>query len=176
MNHQPFETWLLHEVALDAQQQRELDSHLRSCAYCAALVKTARVLRSAKLAVPAPGFATRFQARLAAEKAAERRRRILGSVFFALGGMLLLGWLASPYLAGFLQSPASWIAALVETAVFFLTTLQAGAEAGRVIFDVLGRLLPPFGWMVIVSGVAGVSLLWSVSIWRFAFRSAPQGV
>jgi hypothetical protein len=129
-----------------------------------------------KLAVPAPGFATRFQARLAAEKTAERRRRILGSIFFALGGMLLLGWLASPYLAGFFQSPASWIAALVEMAVFILTTLQASVEAGKVILDVLGRLLPPFGWMVIVSGVAGISLLWSVSIWRFAFRSVPQGV
>lgn len=176
MNHQPFETWLLNEVALDAQQQRELDSHLRSCAYCAALVKTARVLRSVKMAVPAQGFATRFQTRLAAEKAADRRRRILGSIFFALGGMLLLGWLASPYLAGFFQSPANWIAALVQMGVFILTTLQAGAEAGVVILNVLGRLLPPLGWMVIVSGVAGVSLLWSVSIWRFAFRGAPQGV
>ena len=176
MNHQPFETWLLNEVALDAQQQRELDSHLRACAYCAALVKTARVLRSVKMAVPAQGFATRFQTRLAAEKAADRRRRILGSIFFALGGMLLLGWLASPYLAGFFQAPANWIAALVQMGVFILTTLQAGAEAGVVILNVLGRLLPPFGWMVIVSGVAGVSLLWSVSIWRFAFRGAPQGV
>jgi hypothetical protein len=174
MNHRPFEEWLLNELELDTQQQRELDLHLRSCAYCAALVKTDKVLRSMKVAVPAPGFAVRFANRLAVEKAADRRRRILGAIFFMVGGLVLMGWMAFPYLAGFLQSPASWIAALVEMGVFLWTTAQASAEAGAVILEVLGSFVPPFGWMVILSGFAGVGLLWSVSIWRFV--RAPQGV
>ncbi len=174
MNHQPFESWLLNEAALNAQQQRELDSHLRSCAYCAALTKTEKVLRGMKMALPAPGFASRFQTRLMVEKAADRQRKFLGSIFFTISGLALMLWLASPYLAVFFASPASWIAALVEVGVFLVTTLQASVEAGAVIFDVMGRFMPPFAWMVLVSSIAGVSLLWSVSIWRFV--RVPQGV
>jgi hypothetical protein len=174
MNHQPFESWLLNEDTLDGQQQRELDSHLRSCASCAALVKTERVLRGVKLALPAAGFVQRFQTRLAVEKAVDRRRKFLGSIFFTIGGLALMFWLASPYLAGFVASPASWIAALVSVGVFIVTTLQATVEAGAVIFNVISRFMPPFAWMVLISSMAGVSLLWSVSIWRFV--RAPQGV
>lgn len=174
MNHQPFETWLLNADTLTAQQQRELDSHVRSCVYCAALVKTEKVLRGMKMAVPSSGFVTRFQVRLAAEKTVERKRKILGSILFVVGGLALIGWLILPYVDGFFASPAGWIAALVEWGIFFLTTLQASLEAGLVIFDVLARFVPPFAWMVILSGVAGVSLLWSVSIWRFV--RVPQGV
>ena len=57
-------------------------------------------------------------------------------------------------------SPAEWITALVEWGLFFMTTLLAALEAGVVILGVAGRVLPPFAWMVIVSGVAGVGLLW----------------
>jgi len=174
MNHQPFENWLLNYTSISPEQKRDLDSHVRTCAYCAALVKTDKVLRTLKMASPASGFVTRFQVRLAAQKAVDRRRRIVGSIMFTLGGLALMGWVASPYLATFFASPATWIAALVEFAVFLVTTFQAAAQAGIVILDVLQGFLPPFAWMVMLSTIAGVSLLWSVSIWRFV--RVPQGV
>lgn len=176
MNHQPFEEWLLNNTTITREQKRELDAHVRTCAYCAALMKTDKVLRDLRLAAPASGFLSRFEARLAARKAEERKRKLFGLIFFALAGSALLIWAASPYFAGFFASPAGWISALVEWGMFLLTTLIASAQAGAVILDVLTRLLPPFAWLVLVSGAAGVSLFWSISIWRFSQRGVPQGV
>lgn len=174
MNHRPFEEWLLENTPLNIEQKRELELHVRTCAYCAALMKTDKVLRDLRMASPAGGFAARFEARLAAHKAVDRKRRLLGFVLFTLAGAGLLLWLALPYLSGFLASPAGWIIALVEWGIFLMTTLLASLQAGAVILDVLGGFLPPFAWMVLVSGAAGISLLWSISIWRFV--RVPQGV
>ena len=174
MNHQPFEEWLLSHTQLDPGQTRELESHVRTCPHCAALLKTGKVLRDLRMASPASGFVARFETRLAAYQAAERQRRLLGLIFFVLSGVTLLLWAVAPILSGFLISPAGWITALVEWGLFVMTTLLASLQAGAVILDVLGGFLPPFAWMVLVSGAAGVSLLWSISIWRF-FR-VPQGV
>jgi len=174
MNHQPFEEWLLNDMPLTPEQKRQLDSHMRVCTYCAALVKTEKVMRAVRRVSPAPGFVTRFQVRLAAQKAADRRRRLIGGILFTLGGMLLLTLISLPYLATFFASPAEWITALVQWGVYLFTTLQAATEAGVVILEVLGELLPPFAWMVLISALGGLSLLWSVSIWRFV--RVPQGV
>jgi hypothetical protein len=79
-------------------------------------------------------------------------------------------------LAAFLSFPATWIAALIDWGIFVMTTLRALAQASSVIVDVIPGFLSPFGWMVLVSAGAGISLLWSVSIWRFAQGGVPRGV
>lgn len=174
MNHQPFEDWLLNDMPITHEQKRELDLHVRTCAYCSSLVETGLALKSVKKASPQAGFTTRFQARLAERKLAERRRRIWGTVLFTLGGLAMLLWITSPYLASFVAAPATWISAMVEWVVFVLTTIQALAQAGSVFLRIIPDFLSPFAWMVILSAVAGVSLLWSVSIWRFV--RVPRGV
>jgi hypothetical protein len=174
MNHQPFEEWLLNEINLIPDQKRELDLHLRSCAHCAAISETGKVLNSAKMVLPPAGFTVRFQARLAERKLAERRRKIIGTILFTMGGLGFLLWLASPSLLRFLSSPEVWIATLVELGIFFMTTLQALSQAGSVLLRVIPDFVPPFAWIVLVSAFAGISLLWSVSIWRFV--RVPRGV
>jgi hypothetical protein len=174
MNHQPFEDWLLNDMPITNEQKRDLDQHMRTCTYCSAIVETGIALKSVKKVSPQAGFTTRFQARLAERKLAERRRRIWGAVLFTFGGLAMLMWLASPYLASFFSAPATWIAALVEWVVFVITTFQALAQAGSVFLQIIPDFLSPFAWMVILSAVAGVSLLWSVSIWRFV--RVPRGV
>ena len=174
MNHQPFEEWLLNEQLIDPRQKLELDAHLRVCSYCSALAETGKALRMVKMISPATGFSARFQARLAAQKAADLRRKRWGALLFTFGGLVMLMWLAGPYLASFFAAPATWIAALVERGVFILTTLHAVAEAGSVIVRMLPGFLTPFVFMVLVSALAGIGLLWSVSIWRFV--RVPQGV
>ena len=174
MNHQPFEEWILNHTPIDPDQKRMLDSHVRNCSYCSALLKTGKLFRDVRMASPVTGFVTRFEARLAEQKSVEFKRKILGSVFFALGGILLFSLIAQPFLEELFDSPAGWITALVNWAVFLLTTLLATLQAGAVILDVLGRMIPPFAWMIMVSGMAGISLLWSVSIWRFV--RLPRGV
>ena len=176
MNHQPFEDWLLKEKPLDPKQKLELDIHLRTCGYCSALVETGKALRTVKMVSPAAGFTARFQTRLTAQRAADRRRRLWGSILFTLGGIALLMWLVGPYLDSFLASPATWIAALIDWFVFIFTTLQAVAQAGSVFLDVIPGFLPPFAWMVLLSAIAGFSLLWFVSLWRFTQQRVPRGV
>ena len=173
MNHQPFEDWLLNDMPITHEQKRELDLHVRTCAYCSSLAETGLALKSVKKVAPQSGFTTRFQARLAQRKLAERRRRIWGTLLFTAGGLAILMWLMSPYLASFIAAPATWIAALVEWVVFVLTTIQALAQAGSVFLRIIPDFLSPLAWMVILSAVAGVSLLWSVSIWRFV--RVPRG-
>ena len=75
MNHQPFEEWLLNEKLISPKERLDLDAHLRICSYCSALAETGKALRTVKRVAPAAGFSTRFQARLAMQKAADRRRK-----------------------------------------------------------------------------------------------------
>ena len=174
MNHQPFEEWLLNEKLISPRERLDLDAHLRICSYCSALVETGKALRTVKKVSPTAGFSTRFQARLALQKAAERRRKRWGSILFTFGGLVMLVWLLGPYLASFLAAPATWIAAVVEWAIFVITTVQAMAQAGSVLLHMLPGFFTPFAFMVLISAFAGVGLLWSVSIWRFV--RVPRGV
>ena len=174
MNHRPFEDWLLNDMPITPEQKRELDAHLRTCTYCTALVETGMALKTVKKASPQPGFTARFESRLAARKAADRRRRYLGSILFTAGGFALLIWLASPYLSRFFSAPASWISVVVNWIVFLVTTVQALGQAGSVFIKVIPDFLSPFALMILLSAVAGISLLWTISIWRFV--RAPRGV
>ncbi len=174
MNHRPFEDWLLDDQLLDPAQKRELDAHLHTCNACSAIAESNLALRSARVVGPAPGFTARFQERLVLARRAQRRRTLLGTLFFSLGGMLLLAFLAGPTLVSLLGSPAEWISAMVQALLFIYTTIMAVAEAGSVIFRVLPGFIPPFVWLVLLSTLSGLGLLWSVSIWRLMRR--PQGV
>jgi hypothetical protein len=176
VNHLPFENWLLNDMPISPEQQRELDAHVRNCSYCSALAETGRLLNTKKMAVPATGFTMRFQSRLAARKIEERRRKLLGGLLFVLGGSALVMWLTAPYVLTFLAAPSTWISVVVSWFIYLETTLVALANAGFVIFTIIPRFMPPFAWMILISAFAGVSLLWSVSIWRFAQRGATQGV
>src|SRR5512147_2388548 len=151
MNHQPFEDWLLADKPMNSKQKLELDAHLRVCSYCAALAETGRALRSVKTVSPVAGFTARFQVRLAAQKAADRRRRWWGSVLFTFGGLIVLMWLAAPYLLAFFASPATRITSLIGWGVFLITTLQALFRASTVFLEVIPGFLPPFAWMVLIS-------------------------
>jgi hypothetical protein len=167
MNHRPFEDWLLNDMPITPEQKRELDIHLRDCSYCTALVETGMALKTVKKASPQAGFTSRFEARLTARKAANRRRRYLGSILFTAGGFALLIWLASPYMLSFFSAPATWISVIVNWLVFLFTTVQALGQAGSVLLKVVPDFISPFAWMVLLSALAGISLLWTISIWRF---------
>lgn len=174
MNHQPFEEWLLNDKNLTPAEKRELDLHLRTCVHCTALSATGLALRSANVVAPASGFAVRFQQRLAAQKIADRRRRLWGTIVLVLGGAILLAWFAAPYLAAVITSPVDWITAMVGYFLFFASSLQALTEAASVLFRILPDFVPPYMWMVFVSALAGLGLLWTISIWQFS--RTPQGV
>ena len=174
MNHRPFEEWLLDDQLLDLKQKRELDAHLRTCDACSAIAESNLALRSARIVGPASGFSARFQERLVIARRAQRRRTLLGIMFFSFGGLVLLSFLAGPTLLSLIGSPAEWISAMVRAALFLYTTTLAMLEASSILFRVLPGFVPPFAWLVLFSTLSGLSLLWSVSIWRLMRR--PQGV
>lgn len=174
MNHQPFEDWLLNDKLINPKEKLELDAHLRTCSDCSALAETGKALRVVKKVSPAAGFSARFQARLAMQKAAERRRKLWGTALFTFGGVAILMSIAAPYVISFFASPAAWITSLIEWGVFVVTTLWAMAQAGSVLMDVIPSFIPAFVWMFVVSALAGLGLLWSISIWRFV--RVPRGV
>jgi len=166
MNHRPFEDWLLDDRFLAPEQKRELDIHLRTCESCKAIAESNLALHSAQVIAPAPGFSARWQERLVVARQAQRRRTMIGTLFFSISGLLLLALLTGPTIASLIGSPAEWVSALVRTGLFTYTLLMASLEAGSVLLRVMPDLVPPFGWLVIVSALAGISLLWAASIWR----------
>jgi hypothetical protein len=174
MNHQPFEAWLLDDLHLAPEQKRELDTHLRMCTQCTALAETGLALHTKRMVAPAPGFSQRFQERLAARRIAERRKRFWGVILFSAAGMGVLAWLTSPLLGRLVASPAEWISLVLGYLLFVVSSVQALTEVGSVLLRVMPGFVPSFVWMVLASALAGMSLLWIVSIWRFT--RAPQGV
>jgi hypothetical protein len=174
MNHQPFEEWLLKDKNLTPAETRELDLHLRTCAHCTALSATGLALRSAPVVAPAAGFTLRFQQRLAAQKIAERRRKLWGMIILLVSGAGMLAWFTAPYLFAFFTAPVEWITAGVGYFLFIITSLQALTEVMTVLLRMATDFIPPYVWMVLVSALAGLGLLWTISIWQFS--RTPQGV
>jgi predicted anti-sigma-YlaC factor YlaD len=89
--------WLDQQLTQEAM--RQVEAHTTTCSSCRAaleaLRRVDRLLASTPMVAPAPGFTTRFQARLAARR---RRHRtwagliilILATLTLTLGGMALL--------------------------------------------------------------------------------------
>jgi hypothetical protein len=174
MNHQPFEEWLLNDKNLTPAETRELDLHLRTCTHCTALSATGLALRSANVVAPVTGFTLRFQQRLAAQKIAERRHKLWGMIVLVIGGVGLLGWFTAPYLSSFVNAPVEWVTAAIGYFLFIITSLQALTEVLAVLIRMAPDFIPPYVWMVLVSTLAGLGLLWTISIWQFS--RTPQGV
>jgi len=174
MNHQPFDIWLLDDKFLSANEKRELDAHLRTCKYCSALAETGLALRSAKVASPAAGFTTRFQVRLAAQKIAERRHRLWGLFLLVISGLGLVAYFSAPWILSLIASPVEWVTSLIGYFLYVFTSLQASSEILVVLTRMAPNFIPPYGWMILLSGLAGLGLVWVISIWRFSNK--PQGV
>jgi hypothetical protein len=174
MNHQPFEEWLLNDKNLTSTEKRELDLHLRTCVHCTALSATGLALRSANVISPSAGFTVRFQQRLVIQKIAERRRRLWGMLVLIIGGAGLLSWFVAPYIYAFISSPVEWITAAIGYFLFVGASLLALTQIMSVLVHILPYFIPPYMWMVIISALAGLGLLWIISIWRIS--RIPQGV
>jgi len=96
MSHQPFESWLLSNDQLDAQQQETLNNHLDKCEDCkdlsTALYQVTAMIDSSPAPTPAPGFTQRWHNRLAVYRQQRQQRRMwvftLG--LFAIAGLLFI--------------------------------------------------------------------------------------
>ncbi|HTP01475.1 MAG TPA: hypothetical protein VMJ64_08885 [Anaerolineales bacterium] len=174
MNHRPFEDWLLDDRQLTAQQQRELQAHVRTCTSCTAIAESNLALHSTRRVGPRPGFVDRYQVRLEMRRRQQRWRQIIGTLVLVLGGLGLLYWFSAPFVQDMLLSPASWITAGIGYFVFIMTSIQVMGEATGIILHVLPGLISPAGWLGMTLAISALAFLWTVSIRRVA--RAPQGV
>ncbi len=174
MNHQPFEDWLLNDKTLTPAETRELDLHLRTCPHCTALSATGLALRAAPVIAPAAGFTLRFQQRLIAQKAMERRRKLWGMILFIIGGAGFIVWFSASYLLALFNAPVQWITTFIGYSLFIVTTLQALTEVMTVLLRMASDFIPTYIWLVLSSTLAGLGLLWAISIWQFS--RTQQGV
>jgi hypothetical protein len=174
MNHRPFEDWLLEDRPLSGQEQRELQLHLRTCRSCAAIAESNLALHSTHWASPPPGFADRFNRRLASWRARQRWYQLFGTLVLVIGGLAILYAVMESVVQQALQSPADWITAATVYLVFAVESLQVLNEVGRILLRDLPGFVSPESWLVMSVGGTGLALAAAVSV-RHLIR-ARQGV
>ena len=174
MDHRPFEDWLLDNQPLNIDQERQLNTHLRTCSSCAALAEVNLALKSVNTAEPAAGFTDRFQLRLAARKQALRWKNFSGFALLTMSVLGLFVWVSWPVIKDLAQSPLNLLVSWMSSLVLFWTSLQAMFRAGVVLFKVVPGFVPVYIWAIILFAAGGWSLVWVFSLIKFT--KVTQGV
>jgi len=172
MSHQPFETWILAEEPLTVEQAHALHAHLEVCEACHRLSSASsyvdQLLRTIPSMRPATGFTSRWQARLVEKslQAYRQRQRSQSWWFFALntfGAVLFLVLLATQYSFA-IDSPITLILSSVRLATSWLSFANVVQEILTTFLSVIVRIVPPFWWVVVATGISVLSLIWIFSL------------
>lgn len=163
--HQPFNDWLFTDEPLTVEQAHQLQEHLHHCEHCRkqqlAWLGVQHLVRVTGQVAPGPGFAFRWQVRLAARRL-ERQHRIAWWFFLvvsslALALIALLGWQVVQALAGPEQIMAGVL--LVTSRIYTLT------ENIWILSGSVRQFLPPLsfiGLMFFTGLVTILCVLWVV--------------
>jgi hypothetical protein len=172
MNHQPFENWLLSEDPLSPEDALALAAHLETCDDC-------REIQDAWLGVvdlfqevpdlePAPGFAHRFQERLAVERQVETSARhrwqsmilliLIGNV---IAGLVLL--LATQFLSTF-ENPLSLLLSGVYRLASFVASVNVYQNIVLTLFRTITSIVPAGIWAFLGIGLVGSVAIWVISM------------
>ena len=168
MNHRHFEEILLNDEQLSPEEDTLLQAHLLVCDSCAALANANLALDNAVMATPAPGFASRFQSRLVAQRKAQKRRYFFGGAILLLGGMIIILWLLSPILPAALHTPWQLLLSWADALVIFISSAKMIGELGQVLLRVIANFIPAYAWGLGITLFAALSLMWVSSIQKFA--------
>jgi predicted anti-sigma-YlaC factor YlaD len=165
MNHQPFEKWLLADEPPTGEQTLELRNHLRDCPRCRQLeVSWAEVndlFQNSEQIAPAPGFTTRFQTRLEAQQA--RNRRLYRQPWFLL--VLNIGIAAVLLILLGLQLWRAFnsTAQLLLVKAFFLSIVLTIADVVQnilAIFIQVTEWFPVVQWAFLLGMSGFLGMLW----------------
>ena len=167
MDHRHFEEILLNDEPITREENQALQAHLRVCPKCAALAQANLALNHAVMAAPAPGFASRFQVRLAARRKAQRKRYLFGGLILFFGAIGLGIWLALPILPTALLSPTELLTAWASALATILSLAQATGAAGRVILRVAVGFVPSGAWVFSLSLFAVLAFAWMLFVQKF---------
>lgn len=169
MSHQPFETWLLSEEPLEAEQARALQAHLDTCEACRSLADGWAEVRSlfvnSTLVEPATGFSARWQTRVLARQSSsryslEQEQSILFiGVTAGITLLLLLALLASGIVV--FDSPSQVLMVGFYSLGNLISSLDAMENILVVMTQILPEIVPPAGWVVLVFLAGLLIFAWS---------------
>jgi len=167
MDHELYETWLFSLDPLSPHDAHSLAEHLQECESCRLLAGAWRVaekeLRSTPLLEPLPGFAGRWQARLASDRTRLHRRQTMALLVLATGvaailtaSLVLLTWplMLSPGL-----TVMGWSARLLT----FATYMDIVQSFLRTLLGAMSSTIPPVGWVFFAGILTELAVLWVVS-------------
>lgn len=174
MNHLPFEDWLLDDLPLTPEQERELQTHLRLCNSCTTIARSNLALHSRLLAAPLPGFTQRFQVRMALHRRGQKIRQTIGTLVLIIGGLVLFVWLAGPLFVEAVRSPALWITTAVGYILFILTSIQVVGEIGSILLRVLSSVVTPPVWLTLF--LVGLGTVYAAFLSIRRITGSTQGV
>ncbi len=166
MDHRRFEELLFAEEPLAEAQQAELEAHLAECEACRLLAAAWRDLApalagaAAEVAAPEPGFAARWQRRLAAERARRARRQAWLALLLTLGAALPLAWPLLAALALALASPGRLLYESLARLVVAVAHAQRLWQALTIVANGLEGTIGPALILALVTGLAGLAALW----------------
>jgi hypothetical protein len=178
MNHQLFEDWLFSEDPLNPDQAQALQEHLKTCDSCcqlsAAWSEVETLFVSTPPAIPAAGFATRWRARWQSQlvkKMHKRQQRQTWMIFAVttLGTILLFILMLNQF--------RSTIDTPTDLFLFWVTRITSSLSYANAVQDVSLALLrtvlsvfPLSYWVISLSALCALSLLWIFSLRHFYFR------
>jgi anti-sigma factor RsiW len=187
MNTDPFtdkiSLWLDHE--LDATEVAELQTHLVTCSTCRQAYQVMQRLdglfreAAAQGVAPAPGFAGRFEARLAQQQAAKSSRLWLGVTALFLGTLAIIA-LCSALIAVSVRAEVSmlgvnllylWLADFIRSANTLGVWVSLGGSLLRACLITMNQ---PLFWASAVAA-AGLAWLW-VRLLKSVYRRASATV
>ena len=164
MNHQPFETWLLSDDALDEDQTRSLQAHLATCDQCARILSSwgqvHQLFEATAEITPEPGFSMRWQERLAEHNKQAYHFQswiVLGSISCVAVVLLILICLQ---LAPFLRSPENLVLFMIYRLGALVTYTQAAQSIAWSMLSTIVKLLPLPVWIAMLGSFSMVFVLW----------------
>ncbi len=173
MDHQHFEEYLLNDTPIPREEKAAFDAHLKVCVSCAALAEVNRSLNHVVMAAPAAGFATRFQARLEAQRKVQKRRHLFGLFILLFSGIAVGVWYALPFIPTFFLSPADLLTAWAQTLSSTISLIETLVNATNVIGRVAAGFVSPRFFTLALGTLSLLIFGWMISLQK---ASLPQAV
>jgi anti-sigma factor RsiW len=179
MKHSPYDNWLFEREDLSPENEQALRQHLDGCAACRALAEAWQTvehrLLEAEPAAPEPGFASRWQMRLAKTRSKRKQQRtwvllaaIAGVTFMLAAFFGLRLWTA--------------FSAPTEVALSWLEQLQVFSASFQALWGFVSIVVRALQnvhvlwWVGLLLAGLWISGIWAGLLYRFAFKAIPNGV
>lgn len=168
-NHQPFEDELFSPEILTEEQSQALQEHLLTCEHCRCLAagwqEVEVELMTASAISPAPGFASRWQVRLASQRAQRDKQQAAYFLIFSVGSAFLLVVALGILVWPVFQSPYPFLLALAARITSIYALYNTVPSTIATLFTTFRQVIPPTLWVGLI--VAAGSLF---AVWIFALR------